>query len=264
MRPPASRRRIVPGVTPHIPKPPVVALHGFSLTGEMFGEIATALGGHVAAPDLPGHGAAARVPATVDAAIATVTEEITGAGGRTALLGYSLGGRIALRLALDRPELVTHLVLVSASAGIADPAARRARLTEDRALADRIERIGTAAFVDEWLARVLFAGLAARGAEWRASDRARRLANGSGGLAAAVRGLGQGAMPFMGDRLGELAMPVLVVAGERDGGYVAAAREMASGIRDASLVVIPDAGHSVVGEAPAALAKAIGRFLDSP
>ncbi len=242
---------------------PLLALHGFSLTGEMFAEL-TALGDRpVLAPDLPGHGDAAGARPVVDVAVGRVVHAITEGGAPLPVLGYSLGGRVALWVALERPDLVSRLIMVSASPGIGGKGDRAARRASDEALAARIERLGIDTFLDEWLARPMFAGLARRGEEWQAADRARRAGNDPARLAAALRGLGQAAMPYAGDRLAELAMPVLLVAGERDERHVDIARWMADRIANASVEVVPSVGHSVVGEAPEALAALVSGFLGS-
>ena len=120
-----------------------------------------------------------------------------------------MGGRLCLMLALDRPDLIERLVLISASPGIADAGAREARRTEDERLAQEIERDGVEAFLERWLAQPMFETLP-RGRDDRrpASATPRRLAH-------QLRVLGQGAQEPLWDRLAELAMPVLLVAGVR-------------------------------------------------
>jgi 2-succinyl-6-hydroxy-2,4-cyclohexadiene-1-carboxylate synthase len=173
--------------------------------------------------------------------------------------GYSLGGRLCLRLALDRPDLVTGLVLVGASPGIADPEGRAERRAADEALAGRVERDGVAAFLDRWLAGPLFATLPAE-----AAGRADRLANTPEGLAYALRRLGTGAQEPLWDRLGGLRPPALLVAGERDAKFAAIAGELAAAIgRRARVALVPGAGHAVPLERPAQLAALVEAFLDA-
>lgn len=238
-----------------------VAVHGFTQTGAMFDELARPMGG-LATPSLPGHGGNASVAATRERAIDVVAAALVAAGAPGPLLGYSMGGRIALHVALQRPDLVSRLVVISASAGIADEARRAERRGRDADLADRIEGIGIAGFIDEWLALPMFAGLARRDAAWRQADRAARLVNTAPGLAGALRGLGQGTLPFVGDRLRELPMPVLLIAGAGDAPYAAHAASMAALIPDAGVVIVPDAGHAVVGERPEVVAAAVATFLN--
>jgi 2-succinyl-6-hydroxy-2,4-cyclohexadiene-1-carboxylate synthase len=232
----------------------MVLLHGFTQTRQSWRRTIAALGGRyrALAPDLPGHGLAAeRRPASFAACAAYVR---AAADGPCVLVGYSMGGRIALYTALALPGLVQRLVLVGASPGIEDPAEREARRRADDALAERIEAIGITAFAQEWGAQPLFAGQDARVA---AAAHADRLRNTPEGLAAALRGLGTGVMPSLWDRLGELSMPVSLVAGERDAKFRAIAGRMAPAIPDCRVEVVDGAGHAAQLEQPEIVAAAI-------
>jgi 2-succinyl-6-hydroxy-2,4-cyclohexadiene-1-carboxylate synthase len=147
-------------------------------------------------------------------------------------------------------------VLVGASPGIADARERAQRAADDAALADRIEAIGLDAFVREWGAQPLFDGIPRGIAERIDADRRRNTAP---GLAAALRGLGTGVMPPLWDRLGELAMPVDLVVGERDEKFRATAAQIAERTADARVHVVPGAGHAAHLEAPDALVELLGR-----
>ena len=229
----------------------VILLHGFTHTGRSWAPVRAEVGERYRcfAPDLPGHGDMAwRRPATpgaVSAYLAAVPAE------RFVLCGYSMGGRLALRAALDHPERVERLVLLSCGAGVADAAERAARLAADRELADRIEAMELESFVDEWAAQPLLAGLPRGVAELAREDRLRNVPE---GLAAALRGMGQGAFDPVWDRLPELSMPVCLLAGDRDEKYVALARAMAERIPDAHVVVVRDAGHALNLEKPEVVA----------
>ncbi|MDQ2724825.1 MAG: alpha/beta fold hydrolase, partial [Actinomycetota bacterium] len=195
--------------------------------------------------------------AAVDADLGTGAEMIGAAGGRAAYVGYSMGGRFALHLALAQPDLVTHLVLVSTTAGLDDPAQRADRRRTDGVLAHRIERDGVEAFLRWWLSRPLFATLAVEAA---ALDS--RLDNTATGLASSLRRAGTGTQEPLWDRLGELSMPVLVMAGELDEAYLACAYRLVEGIgANATLLAVPGAGHTVHLEAPQAFAAALEAFL---
>ncbi len=172
------------------------------------------------------------------------------------LAGYSQGGRLALHVALAHPGLVTRLVLVSATAGIEDPAQRARRLEADAALAAWMERDGRlmTEVADRWGAQALFA---TQPPEVAALARADRLSNQPADLAAALRGIGTGVMAPLWHRLGELTMPVVVLAGEHDAKYVALGRRLAAALPAATLTVVPGAGHALALEAPAAVAAAI-------
>jgi 2-succinyl-6-hydroxy-2,4-cyclohexadiene-1-carboxylate synthase len=232
----------------------LVLLHGFTQTRQSWRRTTAALGGRyrALAPDLPGHGMAAeRRPASFAACAAYVRAL---ADGPIVLVGYSMGGRIALYTALALPGLVHRLVLVGASPGIADAAERDERRRADEALAARIETMDIAAFATEWGGQELFAGQEARVA---AAAHADRLRNTPAGLAAALRGLGTGVMPPLWDRLGQLTMPVTLVAGERDARFCAIAGRMAPAIPDCRVEVVDGAGHAAQLEQPEIVAAAI-------
>jgi 2-succinyl-6-hydroxy-2,4-cyclohexadiene-1-carboxylate synthase len=165
-----------------------------------------------------------------------------------------MGGRLALRAALENPGRVARLVLVSCSPGIADASERSARLAEDRALADRIESLPLEQFVDEWAAQPLF-GTVPRGIAGLARED--RLRNVPECLAAALRGMGQGAAEPMWERLGELTMPVTILAGERDEKYRAIAAAMAERLPAAHVVTVRGAGHALPLEKPEVVAGAL-------
>ena len=178
------------------------------------------------------------------------------AGDAVTLAGYSMGGRIALHATLALAGRVERLVLIGASPGLGGAAERSARAAEDAALADRIEAIGLAEFVREWGAQPLFAGMPRGIAELAEADRMRNTAP---GLAAALRGLGTGAMPPLWDRLGELELPVELIVGERDAKFRAIAEQMQAALPDARLHVVPGAGHAAQLEAPEAVAEVLAR-----
>ena len=235
---------------------PLLLLHGFTQTGRGWDEVTRHLASQTyrpLAPDLRGHGAAAsRRPIDMASCAADVARI---ASGRFALAGYSMGGRIALHVALEHPERVSRLVLVSTTAGIDDPAERTARRERDEELAAWMEQAGSIAEVaDRWGAQPLFAG---QSPEVAAVARADRLDNHPRDLAASLRGVGTGVMAPLWDRLGELEMEVAVLAGERDTKFVALAQRLADELPHATLTIVPGAGHALTLEAPAVVAAAI-------
>jgi 2-succinyl-6-hydroxy-2,4-cyclohexadiene-1-carboxylate synthase len=234
---------------------PLLLLHGFTQTGRGWDEVARHLGGEryrPLAPDLRGHGAAAsRRPISFAACAADVAGL---AAGRFALAGYSMGGRLALHVALAHPERVSRLVLVSATAGIEDPDERARRRAADEELAAWMEPKLMTEVADRWAAQPLFAGQAP---EVAAAARADRLRNEPRHLAAALRGIGTGSMTPLWDRLAELEIDVAVLAGERDEKFVALGRRLADALPRGDLEIVPDAGHALALEAPAAVAAAI-------
>jgi len=180
---------------------------------------------------------------------------------RAAVLGYSMGGRVALHFALSAPARLSALVLESASPGIGDPAEREARVRSDEALAGDIERKGVAAFVTEWEQLPLFATQRSLSPEVREGLRQQRLRNRAVGLANSLRGMGAGAQEYLLPRLSEVRVPVLVLAGALDAKYCALAREMASLLPHARVEIVPAAGHAIHLEQPDAFARAVRAFL---
>lgn len=248
--------------------PPLVLLHGFSEGIAPWRPLIERLAVYrrVVAVELLGHGASDaprqvepyrldRVLAALDRILEHLRIE------RFRLLGYSLGGRIALHWALAVPERIEALVAVSASPGIDDPAERETRREADEALAARIEEIGIEAFAAYWEGQALFAGERALPEEERRRLRTARLAHSPAGLAGVLRGLGQGALPPLRRRLRELAMPVGWIVGENDEKYVRIAGACARENPRIRVTVVPGAGHAVHREAPERFLEAVERFL---
>jgi 2-succinyl-6-hydroxy-2,4-cyclohexadiene-1-carboxylate synthase len=233
----------------------LVLLHGFSGTRRAWDGVVERLDGKRYRPlalDLPGHGAASATdgPITFDSCVAAV---LASAPERFALCGYSLGGRVALHVALAAPERVSRLVLVSCSPGIEDDAERAERRTADRWLADELERIPFEQFIEQWRAQPLFAADPPDVAE-RAREDQRR--NDPIALAKVMRGIGTGQMTPLWARLAELRMPNVFVAGERDAKFRAIGARMVGLMPNAELTVIPG-GHALALESPEELAAVI-------
>jgi 2-succinyl-6-hydroxy-2,4-cyclohexadiene-1-carboxylate synthase len=249
--------------------PAILLLHGFAGRGADWGRFLPALRAArtTIVVDLLGHGRsdAPADPArhdlhaqAADLAAIVVARQLAPA----IVVGYSFGARVALRLAIDRPEVVRALVLESPSAGIEDPAARARRRDEDARLADAIERDGIEAFVDSWWDTApVFAAEHELPTATRRRLRSQRLRNRPTGLAASVRGAGQGAMDPMHDRLPAIVAPTLVVAGSLDPIGTTRAREVAGCLPDARLAVLDGAGHAPHRETPAAFRRTVLDFL---
>ena len=246
---------------------PLVLLHGFTGTGEFWLPVARTLPRRRCIfPDLPGHGGtdaptppeAWRLDRAADA-LAALLDKL--GCDRVALAGYSMGGRLALSLALRHPARVAALALVGATPGIADAGERAARAAADRALADTIERDGIEAFSRAWEANPLFATQASLPPALREAMRSQRLGQDPARLAASLRAFGTGFQPPAHDELARLDMPVLVMAGEHDAKFAAIARDMAGRIPRATLAIVPGAGHAVPLEQAPAFAAALEEFL---
>lgn len=234
---------------------PVIAVHGFAQNAACLGPLADALAEshRVVAVDAPGHGGSAR---HASADLVAGAALLVATGGTGTYLGYSMGGRLCLTAAVHHPEAVQRLVLISTTAGIEDDRVRAERADWDEQHARRLEQDGLDAFIEEWLALPLFAGLPS----WARFDEERRT-NTVDGLAASLRHAGAGSMTPLWERLGEIDCPVLLVTGSRDERYVDLGSRLAETIgSNARHVTVPGAGHSTHLEQPTATADAILAF----
>lgn len=235
----------------------VVLLHGFAGTGRGWDPVVARLDAErytALAPDQRGHGSrAAARPITFDAVAADI---LALAPDRFALCGYSMGGRVALHVALTAPERVTRLTLVATTAGIDDDLERARRRAADAELAQAIEAEGLEAFAERWLAQPLFADDPPAAHTLARADIVR---NDPAGLAEALRGIGTGAMAPLWERLGGLDMPAVVLAGQRDAKFRDLAERLVAGLPRAELLLARGAGHALPRVAPDAVAAAISR-----
>lgn len=248
--------------------PPLILLHGFSGACESMHDVALRLRARheIVRIDLVGHGESdaprERAAYAMKACAAQLDAACEALGVRDAhWLGYSMGGRAALAVAVQHPARVRSLLLVGASAGIADAAERAARVRDDEALACGIERDGIAAFVERWMALPLFASQARLGAAALADARAQRLRNRAQGLANSLRGMGSGAQPALHDALARLAVPACFVAGAEDAKFAAIAAQLAALAPRGELRAIAHAGHAAHLEAPEAFAALALEFM---
>jgi 2-succinyl-6-hydroxy-2,4-cyclohexadiene-1-carboxylate synthase len=170
------------------------------------------------------------------------------------LVGYSMGARMALHVALLHPHLVSQLVLISGTPGLATETERIARRNSDNELADRIEKIGTHAFIDEWLALPIFAGLTDS-----TNQKDNRLRNSAKGLADSLRFAGTGTQESQWSHLHKLSMPVHLIVGETDAKFTAIANDMQPLLQSGDVTVVPNVGHTVHLENP----TVVGKLLDS-
>jgi 2-succinyl-6-hydroxy-2,4-cyclohexadiene-1-carboxylate synthase len=232
----------------------LVLVHGFTQSGRSWALVLPALEAagigradvEVVTPDVPDGTGLTDVAATLAAQC-----------GPAAWLGYSMGGRIGLHVALARPDVVERLVLVGATAGIDDSIDRATRRESDEGWAALVERVGVRAFLDKWLAQPMFAGLPPDAAGMEA-----RLENTTARLAHQLRTLGTGSQQPLWDRLDELKMPVLVIAGERDAKFTALGHRLVAAIvENATMLLVEGAGHACHLENPHAFAAAVAPFL---
>jgi 2-succinyl-6-hydroxy-2,4-cyclohexadiene-1-carboxylate synthase len=233
----------------------LVLLHGFGSTGRLWDGVIGRLPPErysALALDLPGHGSRGHAAPPITFA-GCVEEVLARSPERFTLAGYSMGGRVALHVALAAPARVSRLVLVASTAGIDDPVERAARREADRLLAQKIERGSIEDFAALWRGQEMFAD---DPDDLDAAARREISRNSPSGVAAALRGIGTGEMQPLWDRLGALAMPATVMVGERDLRFRSLATRMARLLPDAELIVAPG-GHVLPLESPEAVATAL-------
>ena len=247
--------------------PAVVFLHGFMGSAADWKDVTLALGENhrCLAVDLPGHGASVGLPPetyTIQGAarvLLALFDELE--IERPALVGYSMGGRLALYLALRHPGRFAGVFLESTSPGIEDSSEREARRRSDEAKAARLESGDFEGFVRDWYRQPLFASLARDEVRLRKTIEA-RLRNHPAELARSLRGTGTGSQPSLWGELAALEAPTLAVAGGLDEKYVDLSRLMASSSPSMRDAVVPEAGHNVRLEAPGEYVALLRSFLN--
>ncbi len=236
--------------------PVALLLHGFTQNRRCWGEFAGSLGQRysVWGLDLPGHGTsgfasagfaqAADLVALTTAALPFPVDT---------LLGYSMGGRLALTAALDNPGIAARLVLIGATAGVRTDEERSSRLAADHRLAARLRAEGPASFLDSWLALPLFEGLSAE-----QQRRSERLDLWGRGVPETLELRGTGSMEPLWERLVELAMPVRLIAGSNDRKFSQLGQKIAVAVGpNATFYSVANVGHACHLEAPAETALVI-------
>ncbi len=248
---------------------PALVIHGFTGSATAMAPLAEHLsrsGRRVLTLDLLGHGASDR-PATDDAyTMPALVEQVAGVvaaevNGPVHIIGYSLGGRLALSFAATHADMVASLSLIGASPGLADAAERAERVRSDTELADRIETDGIEWFVDTWASNPLFASQAHLGPVALAAGRQQRLASTADALARTLRGSGTGAQAPLHDRLPHLGVPVLLIVGELDTKFTTIATAMTAVLPAGQVHVTPNAGHAAHLDALDDVARTIDAFL---
>ncbi len=249
--------------------PAVLFLHGFMGSSRDFSNIMAALEERFrcVAVDLAGHGASVGLPYpgsyTFEGAARSVLRLLGELGiSRPAVVGYSMGGRLALWLALRHPERCCGLFLESASPGLEGETERAARRGADEEKATRLQSGDLEGFIEGWYRQPLFASLARREVLLRRIVDARR-SNEPKELARSLRGMGTGSGPSLWEELAGLRVPALAVAGELDEKYVGIARRMVDSSPQIRAAVIPGAGHNVRVEAPGVYIRLLKEFLQS-
>lgn len=246
----------------------LVMLHGFTGSTATWEETVMHLPKNVKiiAVDLTGHG---RTDAPPDPERYEMGEQIADLDqlfnvlgvDRFSLLGYSMGGRVALSYALSFPEKVEQLILESSSPGLENEEDRQQRTEADKALAERIEREGIEAFVDYWGRIPLFETQKALSPNKQQAIRRERLSQNPMGLANSLRGIGTGKQPSNWGSLGKLQLPVLLITGELDSKFCTIAEEMKRRLPSTVVITVEKAGHAIHVEKPEQFATIITEHL---
>ena len=218
------------------------------------------------AVDLPGHGQSSSPDDANRYSLERLADDLVRVLdeldlAQTTVLGYSMGGRAALRFALQHPERVSALILESTSSGIHDDQKRLERIGADNVLANMIERDGVAAFVARWEKLPMWSSQSSLADSGRAELRAQRLSNNATGLANSLRGAGAGVDAPDLERMSRISVPTLLLAGELDTPYVEHARRLASVIPGSVLKTISGAGHAIHLEQSEAMLAEVTRFV---
>ncbi|HQU72762.1 MAG: 2-succinyl-6-hydroxy-2,4-cyclohexadiene-1-carboxylate synthase [Calditrichaeota bacterium] len=245
---------------------PTLFLHGFMGRGEDWLVLCEnlTLPGPFLLPDLPGHGETRISPGgdwTFPAVSRMLLDYLDRAypHGKVALCGYSMGGRLALYLALTFPERFSRLCLISASPGLAEASERSRRRSSDEKLSRQLLEPPLTTFLKSWYAMPLFSDLAEH--PGFSEMLARRAENDPSALAKSLREMGTGRQPSLWRPLSALKIPVLLVVGEKDAKFQAIAEEMSGAMEKAEMAVIADTGHNPVFEAPENLAGVLQVFF---
>ena len=214
--------------------------------------------------DLPGHGSHSTDLDPKDFSLEATLTRVEHAGvWPTDLIGYSMGGRVALHFAAAYPTKVRRLVLESASPGLAAEAEKLERQVNDEELACEIELHGVEDFLRGWERLPLFETQLQLPGPVRAERHAQGLRNTKAGLASALRGLGTGVLPSLWDVLPNIKTRTLIIVGELDAKFVEIGKEMAAVLPQAELVIVSGVGHTVHLERPRRWVEAIDEFISS-
>lgn len=246
----------------------LLLLHGFMGSSQSWTPVLPKLRRHhrCICLDLVGHG---RSDGPADAERYSVTNQMADVlevldrlyVGQCALLGYSMGGRIALHLVLAHPGRFSALICESASPGIDDSEDRERRRHEDDELAAVIESRGVEAFVEQWENLELFQTQKSLPSDEREKLRFQRLQTPPEGAAGSLRGMSPGRCDSVWGSLPHINLPVLLIAGEHDLRYESIAERMSRVIPQSEMWLAPGAGHAVHLEQPTSFTDVVLDFL---
>ena len=249
---------------------PLVLLHGFTGNAYSWRKLMPYLKqtANVFAVDIVGHGKT-ESPAditryTIESAARDIALLIEQMGIEQAnILGYSMGGRLALTFALKYPDRVGKLILESASPGLEEEEQQAARRMQDEKLAIRIQEEGIPSFIDYWENIPLFVSQKRLAEKIQEDIRSQRLANSQIGLINSLKGMGTGSQPSWWDKLDELSMPVLLLTGSFDTKFCQIAEKMQEKMKNVVGKTISDCGHAIHVEKPKKFGTIVNEFLSN-
>lgn len=250
--------------------PALLLLHGFAGRAQDWSVLVEHLQSDffVIVPDLPGHGQSLAVDDPFDMSLEAIADALVHLlsalkVAKCSILGYSMGGRVALTLAVRHPHVVNTLVLESTTAGIIDDDARQKRRAQDLLLAKTIEQHGIEWFVNYWESLDLFKSQKDLPLTVQQSIRASRLAQLPHGLSQSLRASGAGIYRPLWGFLKDIRIPSLIVVGQHDIKYSQIGKQLAAALPTAHLQTIPAAAHNTHVENPQVFLVQIRRFLQN-
>ncbi|MBD1380265.1 2-succinyl-6-hydroxy-2,4-cyclohexadiene-1-carboxylate synthase [Metabacillus arenae] len=179
------------------------------------------------------------------------------------ILGYSMGGRLALSFAMTYKNRVKSLILESSSPGLKTEQERSERRKSDEKLAAYIQEAGVMSFVDKWENIPLFKSQKELPSHYQQSIRSQRLKNDPVGLANSLLGMGTGSQPSWWNMLSHLFIPVLLVCGQKDEKFCRIAFEMADRLPKRVIKKVNGAGHAIHVERPQIFGTIVDEFLSA-
>ncbi len=247
---------------------PILLLHGFTGNARDLSFLAEYIPADfiIVSPDLPGHGKSKPIELTENYTIDAIIEKLNLLikileFEKTAILGYSMGGRIAYSFAAKYPQSVSALIIESSTPGIADKKEREERRKYDYALAEKIQHEGLCKFVEFWLSQPLFSSLKEIDKRLYEKIRLEKLSNNPLGLVNSLRYTGTGSMQPVWDKLQSFQFPVLLINGSLDKKYAEINKLASAEIRNSKVIEIPNAGHNTHLENPGMFVNSIIDFL---
>ena len=246
---------------------PLIYLHGFGGTGALFDSFASRFQRTVYAIDLLGHGSSSSPLNPERYALdkqlhdlGSIITALSHEAHSAHLLGYSMGGRLAMRLALQYPALFQSLTIESSSPGILSEEDREDRRKRDARLAESLlSDMGS--FFAAWNRLPLFASPTDAPAALRRRFEQAQLHNNPSGLANSLIGFGAGTLPPIHEELKDLRMPFTIITGSLDKAYTDMWHTLIGQLPAARSVIIDGAGHRVHLDRPDAYIQHIQHFL---